>query len=183
MFLGAAIAIGLLARYGGLDRASLWKALESPLGVAGTIILITAAGGAFGGMIRQSGIGEAIAALTEGSGFSVLLLAWLVAAVMKIAQGSSTTAMITTSGIMAGIVAAMGAGNLAYDPFYVFAAIAFGAMFGSWMNDSGFWVVCKMTGFTEQETLKTWTLSVSVVSLVGLVELLIVANALPRPFG
>lgn len=183
MFLGAVIAIVLMARYVKLDRVSLWKALESPLGVAGTIILITSAGGAFGGMIRQSGIGEAIAELTQGSGFSLLLLAWLVAAVMKVAQGSSTTAMITTSGIMAGIVASIGAGSLAYDPFYVFVAIAFGAMFGSWMNDSGFWVVCKMTGFTEQETLKTWTLSVSVVSLVGLVELLVVANLLPRPFG
>ncbi|MBD5782568.1 TRAP transporter large permease subunit [Pelagicoccus sp. NFK12] len=185
MFIGALIAISLLARYRKLDKRSLWKALESPLGTAGTIILITAAGGAFGGMIRQSGIGETITELTEGSGFSFILLAWLVAAVMKVAQGSSTTSMITTSGIMAGILATLSAtgASLGFDPFYIFAAIAFGAMFGSWMNDSGFWIVCKMTGFTESETLKTWTLSVSVISLTGLVQLLVLSHVVAYPFG
>ena len=185
MFLGALIAIYLMARYKKLDKVTLWKALESPLGMAGTIILITAAGGAFGGMIRQSGIGDSIATLTEGSGFSYVLLAWLVAAIMKLAQGSSTTSMITTSGIMAGILAAVstGAGGLGYDVFYIFAAIAFGSMFGSWMNDSGFWIVCKMTGFTEAETLKTWTLLVSVISLVGLVEVMIASTLVPHPFN
>ena len=185
MFLGALLAIFLLARYRNLDRTTLWKALESPLGMAGIIILITAAGGAFGGMIRQSGIGESIAALTEGSGFSLVLLAWIIAAVMKLAQGSSTTAMITTSGIMAGILATIGAGSgsLGYDPLYIFASIAFGSMFGSWMNDSGFWIVCKMTGFSEAETLKTWTLSVSVISLTGLIEVLFASAIAPNPFG
>jgi GntP family gluconate:H+ symporter len=185
MFLGAIIAIYLMAKYKRMDKATLWKALESPLGMAGTIILITAAGGAFGGMIRHSGIGEAITALTEGSGISFVLLAWLIAAIMKMAQGSSTTAMITTSGIMAGILAALnaGAGSLGHDPFYIFAAIAFGAMFGSWMNDSGFWIVCKMTGFTEAETLKTWTLLVSVISVVGLFEVWLAATVAPNPFG
>ncbi|MDQ8187237.1 SLC13 family permease [Pelagicoccus sp. SDUM812002] len=185
MFLGALIAISLLARYRRLDKKDLWKTLESPLGTAGTIILITAAGGAFGGMIRQSGIGDSITALTDGSGFSFVLLAWLVAAVMKVAQGSSTTSMITTSGIMAGILATLTTSGaaLGFDPFYIFAAIAFGAMFGSWMNDSGFWIVCKMTGFTEAETLKTWTLSVSVISVTGLLQLLIVSNLFPYPFG
>ncbi|MDQ8183035.1 SLC13 family permease [Pelagicoccus sp. SDUM812005] len=185
MFIGALIAITLLARSKQLDKTSLWKTLESPLGTAGTIILITAAGGAFGGMIRQSGIGQTITSLTHGGGFSYVLLAWLVAAVMKVAQGSSTTSMITTSGIMAGILATLSAGGtaLGFDPFYIFAAIAFGAMFGSWMNDSGFWIVCKMTGFTEAETLKTWTLSVSVISLVGLLQLLVASALLPFPFG
>jgi GntP family gluconate:H+ symporter len=185
MFLGAVIAIFLLARYRNLDKATLWKALESPLGMAGVIILITSAGGAFGGMIRQSGIGEAIAAHTQGSGFSLVLLAWIIAAIMKLAQGSSTTAMITTSGIMAGILAAIstGGGSLGHDPFYIFAAIAFGSMFGSWMNDSGFWIVCKMTGFSEAETLKTWTLSVSVISLTGLLEILLASTVAPHPFG
>ncbi|EDY83696.1 GntP family permease [Verrucomicrobiia bacterium DG1235] len=185
MFLGALIAITLMARQKKLDKTALWKALESPLGTAGTIILITAAGGAFGGMIRQSGIGDTITTLTQGTGFSFILLAWIVAAVMKVAQGSSTTSMITTSGIMAGILATISASGatLGYDPFYLFAAIAFGAMFGSWMNDSGFWIVCKMTGFTEAETLKTWTLSVSIISLVGIVQLLIVSALFPFPFG
>ena len=181
MFLGTLIALYLLVRWKGLDRRALWRSLESPLSMAGTIILITSAGGAFGGMIRQSGIGESLTALTGGTGLSMVLLAWLIAAVMKVAQGSSTIAMITCAGIMAGI---LGAGSApGFDPFYIFAAIAFGAMFGSWMNDSGFWIVCKMTGFSELETLRTWTISVSVVSLAGLVEVLLVHWAFPYPFG
>ncbi len=185
MFLGMVISVYLLAKHRQLGRVELWKTLESPMGMAGTIILITAAGGAFGGMIRLSGIGETITGLTEGSGFSFVLLAWLIAAIMKVAQGSSTTAMITASGIMAGILAAMQASGaaLGYDPFYIFAAIAFGAMFCSWMNDSGFWIVCKMTGFTESETLKTWTLSVSVISVIGIVQVWIVHLLIPHPFG
>lgn len=185
MFIGALIAITLMARQKKLDKVTLWKTLESPLGTAGTIILITAAGGAFGGMIRQSGIGESITSLTHGSGFPYVFLAWLVAAIMKVAQGSSTTSMITTSGIMTGILATVAAngGEIGYDPFYIFAGVAFGAMFGSWMNDSGFWIICKMTGFTESETLKTWTVSVSVISLVGIIQLLIVSAIIPFPFG
>ena len=184
MFLGAVIAISLMAKQKQLGKAALWKVLESPLGMAGTIILITSAGGAFGGMIRQSGIGDAITQLTDGSGFSFVLLAWLIAAVMKVAQGSSTTAMITASGIMAGILASIQVqgGSLGYDPFYIFAAIAFGAMFCSWMNDSGFWIFCKMTGFTEAESLKTWTVVISAISLVGLAELLLVHALIPHPF-
>lgn len=185
MFLGAVCAMYLMAKFRKLNRDTLWRALESPLGMAGVIILITSAGGAFGGMIRQSGIGESIAVLTRDSGFSLLLLAWTIAAIMKLAQGSSTTAMITASGIMAGVLAAIsaGGGSLGYDPFYIFAAIAFGSMFGSWMNDSGFWIICKMTGFTEAETLKTWTLSVSVISLVGLIEVSLASTLAPNPFG
>lgn len=185
MFIGMLISIYLLSRYKHLGRKDLWKALESPMGMAGTIILITSAGGAFGGMIRASGIGETITGLTEGSGFSFVLLAWFITAIMKVAQGSSTTAMITASGIMAGILAALEAAGtpLGYDPFYIFAAIAFGAMFCSWMNDSGFWIVCKMTGFTESETLRSWTVAVSVISLIGLMEIMIFHLLVPHPFG
>ena len=94
-------------------------------------------------------------------------------------------ATVPMLGWLAGILAAVstGAGGLGYDVFYIFAAIAFGSMFGSWMNDSGFWIVCKMTGFTEAETLKTWTLLVSVISLVGLVEVMIASTLVPHPFG
>ena len=185
MFIGMLIAVSLLAKYKHLGKTELWKALESPMGMAGTIILITSAGGAFGGMIRASGIGDTITALTDGSGFSFVLLAWFITAVMKVAQGSSTTAMITASGIMAGILAALEAAGtpLGYDPFYIFAAIAFGAMFCSWMNDSGFWIVCKMTGFTESETLRSWTVAVSVISLIGLAEILVFHLLIPHPFG
>jgi GntP family gluconate:H+ symporter len=117
---------------------------------------------------------------TEDTGFSLIIMAWLVAAIMKVAQGSGTVSMITTSGIIAAIIG-NGAG-LGYSPIYLFAAIAFGSQMGSWMNDSGFWVVCKLSGFTEKETLKTWTVLLAVMGIVGLVEVLIVSSILPNPF-
>jgi gluconate:H+ symporter, GntP family len=73
----------------------------------------------------------------------------------------------------------MAGSSLPYHPVYVFAAIGFGAMMLSWMNDSGFWVVGRLSGFTEKETLRTWTVVVSVNSLAGLIITLIAAAVVP----
>ena len=88
--------------------------------------------------------------------------------------------MITTSGIVAAILS--GGVVIDYHPIYLFAAIAFGSQVGSWMNDSGFWVVCKLSGFTEKETLKTWTVLLAFMGVVGLIEILIVSAILPNFF-
>lgn len=181
MFLGALIALYLLAWQKRMNFSRLGDAMGPPLSTAGVIILITAAGGAFGTMIKHAGVGEAVQKVTEGTGFSMILLGWLLAVIMKVAQGSGTVSMITTSGMMAAIV---GDGlNLGYDPLYIFLAIGFGSMVISWMNDSGFWVVCKLSGFTEQETLKTWSLTLAVISLIGLGQIILVSTLLPFPFG
>ena len=177
MAVGTAIALWLWVNQRQLQGPELWNRIGKPLEIAGIIILITSAGGAFGAMIKHSGIGVAIEALTEGSHISYILLAWLIAAVMKTAQGSSTVSMITSASIM---LAIMGAGvDLPYHPMYILLAIGFGALFISWMNDSGFWVVAKMSGFTEKEGLKTWTVLLAVISLVGLAQLLLLSWILP----
>jgi len=177
MTVGAALALWLWVNQRKLQGPELWKEIGKPLEIAGIIILITSAGGAFGAMIKHSGIGVAIETLTEGSHISYILLAWLIAAVMKTAQGSSTVSMITSASIM---VALMGTGvELPYHPMYILLAIGFGALFISWMNDSGFWVVAKMSGFTEKEGLQTWTVLLAVISLVGLAQLLVMAWVLP----
>ena len=176
------IAIYLMATQRNIKLGPLWKEMEGPIATAGTIILITSAGGAFGVMIRHAGVGDAVKAATEGSGFSLILLAWIIAVVLKIAQGSGTVSMITTSGIMAAIIGVGGgaeASSITYHPVYLFAAIAFGSGVGSWMNDSGFWVVCKLSGFTEGETLKTWTVMLAAVGVFGLVEVLIFSKIFP----
>jgi GntP family gluconate:H+ symporter len=186
MALGTLIAIYLMASQRKMKLGPLWKEMEPAIAVAGTIILITSAGGAFGAMIRHAGVGDAVKAATEGTGFSFLLLAWIIAAVMKVAQGSGTVSMITTSGIMAAIMGIGGGGEmmvLPYHPVYIFAVIAFGSQVGSWMNDSGFWVVCKLSGFTESETLKTWTVMLAALGVVGLIEVLIVSTILPMTGG
>jgi len=186
MAIGTLIAIYLMASQRKINMGHLWKEMEAPIATAGTIILITSAGGAFGAMIRHAGVGEAVQAATEGTGLSLLLLAWLIAAVMKVAQGSGTVSMITTSGIMAAIIGVGGGGEmmeLPYHPVYIFAAIAFGSQVGSWMNDSGFWVVCKLSGFTEGETLKTWSVMLAVLGLFGLLEVMIISNIIPLVGG
>ncbi len=177
MLTGTAIAVYILVRQKKLGLHQVSDAMGPPLETAGVIILITAAGGAFGAMIRHSGVGDVIKDLADGYGVNYVLLAWVVAAVIRVAQGSGTVAMITAAGLM---VAILGDGqSLAVHPIYVFLAIGFGALFCSWMNDSGFWVVGKLSGFTESETLRTWTVLTIFVSVVGLVQVLLLSWVLP----
>jgi GntP family gluconate:H+ symporter len=176
MSTGAFIALVLWAKTQKLSSKDLWEAVAKPLEVGGIIILITSAGGAFGAMIKHSGIGDAISHATEGFNISYILLGWMIAAVMKIAQGSGTVSMITSSAIMAAII---GESHLSYHPIYILLSVGFGSLFISWMNDSGFWVVVRMSGFTEKEGLKTWTFLLAILSLVGLSQVLLMSWLFP----
>ena len=191
MFIAMGIAMWLLARSKGYSLKQLTSAIEPALKEAGVIILITAAGGAFGGMLRETGIGDTIAKMvksyggggevSQGLGILLILIAWGSAAVMKVAQGSGTVAVITAAGIMAGVLTGLDEAGieLPYHKIYIFAAISFGAKVISWMNDSGYWVVCKMSGFTEKETLKTWTAQLAAMGVFGLVEVLVLIHIFP----
>ena len=152
------------------------KAMEDPLQTAGVIILITGAGGAFGGMIRMAGVGGTIEGLATSYNISLILLAWGATAVVRIAQGSATVAMITGVGLMSAVI---GGVELDYHPLYIFLAIGFGSITLSWMNDSGFWVVQRLSGFTEKETLKTWSVLLTAIAVLGLVQTLIFSKILP----
>jgi gluconate:H+ symporter, GntP family len=175
LLIGAILAFSVLVRHRGLPLAQAGRMIGPSLETAGVIILITSAGGAFGLMLRNAGVGEAVQAAADGREINLIFLSWLVASVIRMAQGSATVAMLTTSAMMLPMLEA----GLPYDPVYIFMAIGFGAMTLSWMNDSGFWVVCKLSGFTEQETLKSWTVIVTVNSVVGLVTCLLLAKVLP----
>ena len=153
----------------------------------GVIILITSAGGAFGAVLRLAGLGDAIRGMAEAqvagggsprllTGLPLLLLAFGEASVIKFAQGSSTTAMIVTSGM---IVAMIDPAGLRFHPAYLVAAIGAGSLVGSWMNDSGFWIYAKMGGLTEVQTLKSWTPTLAIVGTVAFVIVLILATVLP----
>ncbi len=191
MLFATGVALVLLARSKGYTLKRLTGAIEPALKEAGVIILITAAGGAFGGMLRGTGIGNAIADMvkssgsggeaTWGFGVMMILIAWGSAAVIKIAQGSGTVAVMTAAGIMAGVLGGLAEAGveLPYHKIYIFAAISFGAKVISWMNDSGYWVVCKMSGFTEKETLKTWTAQLAAMGVFGLIEVLILITIIP----
>jgi GntP family gluconate:H+ symporter len=177
LFIGTVIAMGVFMRQRGLTLAKVCEMIGPPLETAGVIILITSAGGAFGLMLRNAGVGEAIREAVAGRGLNLILLSWLVASVIRLAQGSATVAMLTTSAMVYPIMT--GDQVLPYHPLYIFMAIGFGAMILSWMNDSGFWVVGRLSGFTEKETLKSWTVIVTVNSVVGLLLCLVGSKLLP----
>ena len=149
---------------------------------AGIIILITSAGGAFGAMLKEAQVGPVIeswfADERGASGFALILIAWLMSVLLKTCQGSGTVAMLTTAPIMAAMVEGQA---LTIHPVYLALAIGCGSMFISWMNDSAFWIVSRMSGLTETETLKTWTVALAVMSLTGLLVTLLLAAVLPMP--
>ena len=182
MFLAALIAMYALAKQRGWTFEKLGESMNTPLETAGVIILITGAGGAFGSMIGHTGIGDTIMAIgvNEGGTAGMLFMAWLLTAVIRAAQGSATVAMITGSGIMAPIIGGMMTANtLGCHPIYFCLAIGFGAFPLSWMNDSGFWVVQRMSGFTEKETLKTWTVMLTAIGVAGIIQVIVMSTILP----
>ena len=161
------------------SREQLSNDIEESMMSAGTIILITAAGGAFGAMLKEAGVGPAIQNLFGGGGSAGLILlvvAWVIAALLKTAQGSTTVAMITSAGMMASMLDGQ---VLAFHPVYLALAVGFGGLCVVWMNDSGFWIIARMSGFTELEVLKTWSFMLVLVSLFGLALTALLAVVLP----
>jgi GntP family gluconate:H+ symporter len=176
LVIGALLAMGLVMRQRKLGFGSLGTLLGPALETAGVIILITSAGGAFGLMLKHAGVGEAIRSVALGRDVNLIVLAWAVAVLMKFAQGSATVSMLTTAAMMVGMT--QGA-DLPYHPMYLFLAIGFGALGLSWMNDSGFWVISRLSGLTERETLRTWTVTAFAMSFAGLLETLLLAALFP----
>ncbi len=158
------------------SKEGLTPFVQAALMSAGSIILITAAGGAFGGMLQQSGISSRIADLTKGYQMALIPLAFLIAAVVRTAQGSATVALITASGILSGMATNA---QLEFHPLYLGLAIGCGSKLVPWMNDAGFWIVCKLSNLTEQEALKTISPLLVVMGLTGLVVIMIAAQLFP----
>lgn len=173
MILAALFAIFLCWKVQGHDARRLSDHVEDALLSGGVIILITAAGGAFGNLLAMTDIQRVFEAVfgsgqTQTSGLWVMCIAFLLAGLLKIAQGSSTVSMIVTSSLVAPIALNLEAnGQLGFHPAYFVPVIGSGSLMGSWMNDSGFWIFAKMGVLSEGETLKSWTLLLAVLSLTG----------------
>ena len=132
------------------------------------IILITGAGGMFGGVLRASGIGQALAETLESTGLPVIVAAFVVSAALRVAQGSATVALTTAAGLMAPTIEAS-SGLTSVDLVLVVIAIAGGATVLSHVNDSGFWLVGRFLGMDEKTTLKTWTVMETLIGGIGFV--------------
>lgn len=179
LLISAAIALLVYIRQCRPGKEGLGKSVEEALMSGGVIILITAAGGAFGAMLKVAEIGPAISHLfsnVNGSGTGLLLLGFSISALLKIAQGSTTVAVITASSMVGAMISGM---ELSFNSVYIATAIGGGGLIGSWMNDSGFWIFSKMSGLTEAEALKSWTPLLGVLGVMAFVMSVLLSIVLP----
>jgi GntP family gluconate:H+ symporter len=176
LVIGALIALLILRVHKKESRAGLSSFVQGAVISAGGIILIIAAGGAFGGMLQQTGISGRIALWTKDYQMALIPMAFFITAIVRTAQGSATVALITASGILSGLTHNT---NLPYHPLYLGLAIGCGSKLVPWMNDAGFWLICKMSNLTERETLRAFAPMLLVMGLTGLVIIMIAAKLLP----
>lgn len=171
LLISTLVALYFLGIRRGQPKADLEKLLDGALGPICSVVLITGAGGMFGGVLRTSGIGDALADSMSDLGVPVVLGCWLVAAILRLAQGSATVALTTAAALMAPAVAAGG-----YSEFQIalmVLASAAGSVFAGHVNDSGFWLVGRLMGMDVATTLRTWTLNQALVGAVGFVFVLV----------
>ncbi|GLF94369.1 GntP family permease [Streptomyces yaizuensis] len=159
------LAYYLLGIRRGWSRASLEQVSTSSLKPVGNILLVVGAGGVFGAVLKASGVAQALSDTFEDVGLPLIVLAYLISLVLRVAQGSATVAIVTTAGIVLPLVES---GDHS-QPFLalVIMAISAGSIFASHVNDGGFWIVAKYFGISERDTLKTWTVLESVLSVAG----------------
>jgi GntP family gluconate:H+ symporter len=177
LLIGAILAFSVLAAQIGMPGRRGGMSLGRPIETAAVIILIISAGGAYGASIQKAGIGEAVRTIFGADGLNYVILGWVCSAVMRAAQGSATIATIAAVGIVTSIA---GHGGFGVNPLYVLVAIGFGSKFLSWMNDPGFWLISRIGGLTQGETLRSWTVMVSITSMLGLAEVLALSHFFPR---
>ncbi len=149
----------------GYSRDEVRQIATKALEPAGLIILVTGAGGVFKQVLIDSGVGDELATLMAGSSLPPILLAFLIASVVRIAQGSATVSMITTAGMMAPILSSLELSAPALG--LVTIAIAAGATILSHVNDSGFWLVNRYFGLSEKDTLRSWTVMTMLIAVTG----------------
>ena len=163
LLLGVLLALWTFGGRCGFNRKQLASSVERSLGPIASVLLVVGAGGGFSRVLLESGVGKSIAAIAAGWAISPLILAWLTAAVIRIATGSATVAISTAAGIMAPILQ-----NGNASPEAIVISMAAGSLTVSHLNDGGFWFAKEYLGLTVAETLKTWTVMETLVSLVAL---------------
>ncbi|MFD5724367.1 GntP family permease [Streptomyces sp. NPDC127036] len=166
-----ALTIALLLAYyllgirRGWSRKSLETVSTSSLKPVGNILLVVGAGGIFGAVLKASGVAQALSDTFHDVGLPIIVLAYLISLVLRVAQGSATVAIVTTAGIVAPLLTE-GDHSQAFVAL-VIMAISAGSIFASHVNDGGFWMVAKYFGISERDTLRTWTVLESVLSVAG----------------
>jgi GntP family gluconate:H+ symporter len=153
----------------GMDRSRISETVAASLPPIAGILLIVAAGGGFKQVLVDTGIGTLLADWAKDANVSVLLLAWVLAVLIRLATGSATVATITASSLMIGLVEGMSTGETSL----VVLAVGAGSVFFSHVNDAGFWLVKEYFGMSVGQTVRTWSLMETVLSVTGLVVVLV----------
>jgi GntP family gluconate:H+ symporter len=171
MALLIAVVVGMftLGKGAAMTRDQIAKCLETSLPPVAGIILIVAAGGGFKQVLVDTGIGTKLAEWATAANISVILLAWVLAVLIRLATGSATVATITASSLMLGLVEGMSTGQISL----IVLAVGAGSVFFSHVNDAGFWLVKEYFGMSIGQTIKTWSIMETVLSVTGLILVLI----------
>jgi gluconate:H+ symporter, GntP family len=165
LLISVLVASVVLGTRRGEHGSALEKVLDSSLGPVCSVILITGAGGMFGGVLRASGIGDALSSTLSELGLPVILAAYFIAVILRLAQGSATVALVTTAGLMA---PAVSAGDYSVmQVACITLATAAGSVFAGHVNDSGFWLVGRLMGMDVKTTLRTWTVQQALESVMA----------------
>ncbi len=170
------LAMYYLGTKRGLGKTELFNVANKSLAPAGSIILITGAGGVLKTMMINTGIGDMIGDAMAQSSFSVVLLAYLVASLVRIMQGSATVAMLTAAGIVAAVIPDLQLTMI--DKTLVMMAIAAGSVIASHVNDSGFWLVNRYLDQSVQETMKAWTIQSTFISVCSFILIFLLYQVL-----
>ncbi len=151
----------------GFTKEKLLDISTKSMGPAGIIILLTGAGGVFKQVLVNTGTGEMLANYFSNAGVSILLFAFIAAALIRILQGSATVAMITAAGLTSPLLI-----ETISEPqkALIVIAIASGATIMSHVNDSGFWLVSKYLGLTEKQTFRSWTVMTTLLAIIGFIS-------------
>ena len=165
LLIAVLVAMFVLGAKRGKDSGAIEKLLESSLGPVCSVILITGAGGMFGGVLRTSGIGKALADVLGGLGIPLIVAGFLISAILRIAQGSATVALTTAAGLIAPAVSAAGLNGMQLAALVI--AVAAGSVVVSHVNDSGFWLVGRFMGMDVKTTLATWTVMETLIGVSG----------------
>jgi GntP family gluconate:H+ symporter len=160
----ALLSFVVLGRMRGFSREQILKFSDECLAPTASITLLVGAGGGFGRILQDSGISLSIVQLALHAHISLLFLAWLVAALVRLATGSATVAMTTAAGIVAPIALQVGG----VRPELLALATGAGSLLFSHVNDGGFWLVKEYFNMTVADTLKSWSICETIISIVGL---------------
>ncbi|WP_129772568.1 gluconate:H+ symporter [Streptomyces sp. L-9-10] len=162
----AAVLVGIftLGRAAGFTKGRISSTVEKSLAPIAGVLMIVGAGGGFKQTLIDSGVGQMVLDISEDWSIPALLLAWLIAVAIRLATGSATVATISAAGLVAPLAADMSTAHAAL----LVLAIGAGSLFFSHVNDAGFWLVKEYFGMSVGQTLKTWSVMETIISVVGL---------------